>query len=109
MHIPGWVQVHKSRDPSPPDEEPEKQQVPQQGLDAAQALQHVRVLDSNILASLLRHDHLPAPQVVAQSGQPGAATTGSGILGHADRALRSSASKWLKELLPELEERTAVS
>lgn len=47
-------------------------------------------------------------QVVAQSGQPGAATSGSGILGHADRILRKKTPQWVKDLIPELEEKAAV-
>lgn len=47
-------------------------------------------------------------QAIAASEQPGIPAK-AGILAQADRVVRSKAHTWLKELLPELEEKAAVS
>lgn len=48
------------------------------------------------------------PQAIKASEQPGLPSK-AGILAQADRMVRSKAHSWLRELLPELEEKTAVS
>lgn len=47
-------------------------------------------------------------QAIKASEQPGLPSK-AGILAQADRIVRSKAHTWLTELLPELEEKTAVS
>lgn len=49
-------------------------------------------------------------KIVKNSGKPGVATSGAGALGAADR-IRHSAQEtsWIKRLIPQLEEETAVS
>lgn len=49
-----------------------------------------------------------ACQAITASEQPGTPAR-HGILAQADRVIRSKAHTWLTELLPELEEKTAVS
>lgn len=44
---------------------------------------------------------------VAHSGQPGAATSGVGILGRADHIIRTHASTWIKEYIPGIEKYAA--
>lgn len=48
------------------------------------------------------------PQAIKAYEQPGVPSK-AGILAQADRMVRSEAHSWLSELIPELEEKTAVS
>lgn len=81
----GFHWVHRTVTPTtPPEAEHDKDELPQEAQNAANALQHA----------------------VATSGEPGMPAK-AGILAYADRAVRSKAHTWLKELLPELEEKAA--
>ncbi|CAD6567214.1 MAG: hypothetical protein CYPHOPRED_001485 [Cyphobasidiales sp. Tagirdzhanova-0007] len=46
-------------------------------------------------------------KAIAHSSQPGTATSGAGVLGHADKAIKSEAGKWLRDFIPGIEKYAA--